>query len=189
MTAQPPESAVEGLRQSMACWCRNGLAEYNGRCYRELMSTWIESIDDLSLAALIGTTENADALASSCVAELGLRATNEGAPAADMAALVAHLFAGPAELPLERVHMLCGAFLGACATRTALAELERKQRHEVTSPLQAALLNLELLMIDHQSNSDLHNELGTVKQSLDTVVALVSRGHIDGASLLGHPQG
>lgn len=151
------------------------MAGFDGRSYGTLFSSWVDATNDHQLASLMGTTAQADTLATECLASFGARAVAEAAPIDDVAALLTHLLTGPAGLPVERANLLCGAFLGACAARLAQLDSERRQRHDVTSPLQAAMLNLELLMIDHQSNTALHDELMAVKTSLDTVASLLSK--------------
>ena len=162
------------MRKSVRNWCCEQDGHSRDHPCRKVIESWIDDQDDPTLAALIGTTEDADKRATTCMAELGARAYTCACPLIDVSAQVTRLLEGPANLPAGRVSLLRGAFLGAVSAEENGARIARRRRHDVTSPLQAAMLNLELTMVERESDAELLEALTSIKGSLDQAVELLS---------------
>ena len=174
MTLVSTESAVEGMRRNVLNWCSEQDEHSRDHPSRKVIEAWMDDQDDQTLAALIGTTEDADEHATISMAELGARAYTCTVPLIDVSVQVTRLLEGPANLPAARVCLLRGAFLGAVSAEVTGARIARRRRHDVTSPLQAAMLNLELTMIEHEADAELLAALTSIKGSLDQAVQLLS---------------
>ncbi len=174
MRTRPNQRGFRQLRQRILAWCVDGSGEYGGHDGGRVIERWIRTLDDRELGVLLGTTDQADMDAATCVSRLA------GAPMAHswtvehLCAAFTKLLEGPADMPAERVTLLRGALLGSIVSLTAATQAARRKRHELTSPLQAALLNLELMMSEQEDGSNLYEEMQTIKGSLDSVAQLLA---------------